>query len=101
MARSAGGLFRVVPNQPFAIGCFVQIRSSARLPLSSKAGQIMDIQPDDPCGPYLVSFANGLKFRYHQTEIMPVNGQGITAFNPPITDPASTDPRPINRIEVS
>ncbi|HET9129756.1 MAG TPA: hypothetical protein VFO86_02345 [Terriglobia bacterium] len=46
----------------------VRIRKSRRIPLSSKVGQIISVDPADKYGPFLVHFSNGLQFRYQEDE---------------------------------
>jgi hypothetical protein len=41
-----------------------------RSPLAGQPGRVAGISPRDACGPYLVQFANGLRFRYREDELV-------------------------------
>jgi hypothetical protein len=57
-----------------AVGSRVRVARTRRSPLPGELGSIMDINPDDSVGPFLVHFANGLQFRYRAQELEVVNG---------------------------
>jgi hypothetical protein len=52
-----------------AVGSRVRVIRRARSPLPGELGSIVDISLDDPLGPLLVQFANGLQFRYRAQEL--------------------------------
>ena len=58
----------------FAVGNCVRIARTVRSPLPGELGRILDICPDDPVGPFLVQFANGLQFRYRAEALEVVLG---------------------------
>jgi len=53
---------------PLEVGEFVRVRTWLS-PLSGQTGSIVGITPGDVYGPYLVSFGNGLLFRYQRNEL--------------------------------
>jgi hypothetical protein len=67
-----GDLFGEIPgnhcSDAVGIGSLVRIRSSFRSPLPGFFGVVIEISMTDSRGPYLVEFANGLRFRYHASE---------------------------------
>jgi hypothetical protein len=69
------------PGDPrlFAVGDRIRIARTARSPLPGELGSIMDISPDDPLGPFLVQFANGLQFRYRAQELEVVGTPALEA----------------------
>ena len=54
----------------FSAGDFVRVKAYRCSPLAGQSGRIAEITPGDPCGPYLVQFGNGLKFRYRGDELV-------------------------------
>src|SRR5262245_43430482 len=56
-------------SRRFAVGNCVRVARRARSPLPGELGSILDICLDDPVGPFLVQFANGLQFRYREEEL--------------------------------
>jgi hypothetical protein len=52
-----------------AAGNRVHVIRRARSPMPGELGVIVDICLDDPLGPLLVQFADGLQFRYHAQEL--------------------------------
>ena len=52
------------------VGTLVRIHDSATNPLAGHTGTIIAISSDDPYGSYLVSFENGLRFRYEASEFI-------------------------------
>ena len=50
-------------------GNHVYIRVSRRLPLAGHSGVVSAIEPDDPCGTYLVQFEDGMQFRYDRQDL--------------------------------
>ena len=62
--------------RPFAVGNLIRVVRTARSPMPGELGRIMDISLEDPLGPFLVQFANGLQFRYCAQELEVV---GVTS----------------------
>lgn len=56
----------------FNVGDAVRVRLKLS-PLAGRSGKILEINPDDSYGPYLVRFDNGLRFRYHGYELALTN----------------------------
>lgn len=54
-----------IPGQP------ARIRQSFHSPCSGRIGTLLEIDNSDTKGPYLVSFDDGLQFRYSKSEIEP------------------------------
>jgi hypothetical protein len=54
----------------FSIGDSVRVQDHWRSPLAGQPGRVAGISPRDACGPYLVQFANGLRFRYREDELV-------------------------------
>jgi hypothetical protein len=54
----------------FSTGDFVRVKKYRRSPLAGQSGTIAEITFGDPCGPYLVLFGNGLRFRYRGDELV-------------------------------
>jgi hypothetical protein len=50
-------------------GDIVRIKRSVRSPLSGGLGRVIEISINDLCGPYLVRFNDGLRFRYRAVEL--------------------------------
>jgi hypothetical protein len=50
-------------------GNHVRIRRSWRMPLAGQSGVISAIEPNDPCGTYLIQFKDGLQFRYERRDL--------------------------------
>jgi hypothetical protein len=57
----------------FKNGQTTRIRRSIHSPYSGQVGTVLDIAPADTKGAYLVSFSNGLQFRYSKREIEPLD----------------------------
>jgi hypothetical protein len=53
----------------FKIGQPARIRRSIHSPYSGRVGTVLDVEPSDTKGAYLVSFSDGLQFRYSKREI--------------------------------
>lgn len=67
--RWIGGRVQRVNRTPrLQVGVPVRVRRR-RSPLSGMTGKISVITPNDAYGPYLVTFENGLQFRYRQEEL--------------------------------
>ena len=60
------------PN--FKPGDIARIRSSIHSPYSGHTGTVLRVDNDDERGPYLVSFIDGLQFRYKAEEIELLGG---------------------------
>ena len=54
----------------FTTGDCVRVKKYRRSPLAGQSGTIAEITPGDACGPYLVLFGNGLRFRYRGDELV-------------------------------
>ncbi len=54
----------------FTTGDAVRVKEYRRSPLAGQSGTIAEITPGDSCGPYLVQFDNGLRFRYCGDELV-------------------------------
>src|SRR5215831_13214840 len=50
-------------------GNHVRIRRSWRLPLAGRSGVVTAIEPNDPYGPYLIEFDDGMQFRYERRDL--------------------------------
>jgi hypothetical protein len=48
--------------------------------MSAQVGTLISIKPEDPRGPYLVQFEDGLRYRYQSAELKEVQGRA-TDFN--------------------
>ena len=66
-----------VQSRPL-VGDVVRIRESWRLPLQGSQGTVSEIDYRDPYGVYLVTFENGLHFRYQVDNIIPVSDRAMT-----------------------
>ena len=55
-------------GQPLVVGDPVRVRTR-RSPLAGESGQVTEVSPADPYGPYLVQFNSGLRFRYCRNEL--------------------------------
>jgi hypothetical protein len=64
------GLSGMCDGSRFSIGDLVRVQDHWRSPLAGQPGRIAGISPRDACGPYLVQFANGLRFRYREDELV-------------------------------
>jgi len=49
-----------------------RVRHSIHSPYSGCAGIVLDFDPSDKRGAYLVQFSDGLKFRYNSRELEPL-----------------------------
>src|SRR4026209_768191 len=61
------------PN-PFNPGEAARIRYSIHSPYSGRAGIVLNVDPSDERGAYLILFSDGLQFRYKPQELEPLNG---------------------------
>jgi hypothetical protein len=50
-------------------GNHVRVRRSWRMPLAGHSGVVSAIEPNDPCGTYLIQFEGGLQFRYERRDL--------------------------------
>ncbi len=57
----------------FNPGDGARIRHSIHSPYSGRPGIVLDFDPDDEKGAYLVLFSDGLKFRYKPKELEPLD----------------------------
>jgi hypothetical protein len=60
------------PNT-FKSGDTARIRQSIHSPYSGRTGIVLDFDPSDNRGDYLVIFSDGLQFRYKPQELEPLN----------------------------
>jgi len=58
-----------------------RIRKSIRSPYSGHVGTILDIDMSDKNGAFLVSFSDGLQFRYTSREIEPLDAVPFSNLN--------------------
>jgi len=56
-------------RQQVKAGDIVRIKRSVKSPHSGCLGTVIEISVSDPCGPYLVCFNDGLRFRYRAIEL--------------------------------
>jgi len=61
------------------VGDLVRVSRRGRSPLAGSHGTVVRITEQDPYGPFLVEFPNGLRFRYRTNEIVAFP-QGSDAF---------------------
>jgi len=61
------------------VGSTARIRRTWRSPYGGRLGIVAAIERNDPYGPYIVKFEDGLHFRYHRHELEPVPA-GSTYF---------------------
>jgi len=57
------------------VGDLVRIRRRRRSPLAGSYGIVLSITEQDPYGPFLVEFPNGLRFRYGADEVVASPGR--------------------------
>jgi hypothetical protein len=60
----------------FKPGDRVHIKPSVRTPYSNHFGILTNVTPEDPLGPFLVRFDDGVEFRYHSAELQ--NAPGVS-----------------------
>jgi hypothetical protein len=61
-----------------------RVRQSIHSPYSGRAGIVLDFDPSDKRGAYLVLFSDGLRFRYKGEEL-----ESLAAPTPPSAPPPS------------
>src|SRR5262249_37917930 len=54
------------------VGSTARIRRTRRSPYGGRLGIVSAIEPNDPYGPYIIEFEDGLHFRYQCQELEPV-----------------------------
>lgn len=54
---------------PLFAGDYIRVRRTARSPMPGQMGRVMTVSSNDPLGPYLVEFENGMRFRYRHSEL--------------------------------
>src|SRR5262249_47397308 len=64
-------------------GDIVRIKRSMRSPLSGCLGRVIEISGNDPFGPYLVGFNDGLRFRYRAVELEDSRIERASVKTPP------------------
>jgi hypothetical protein len=57
----------------FNPGESARVRQSIHSPYSGQTGIVLDFDPSDNRGAYLVIFSDGLQFRYRPQELEPLN----------------------------
>jgi hypothetical protein len=57
----------------FSPGESAKVRQSIHSPYSGRTGIVLDFDPSDKRGAYLVIFSDGLQFRYKPQELEPLN----------------------------
>jgi len=62
------------PNS-FNPGESARVRQSIHSPYSGRDGIVMDFDPSDKKGAYLLQFSDGLQFRYKPQELEPLNSR--------------------------
>ena len=65
------------PNT-FNPGESARVRESIHSPYSGRTGIVLDFDPSDKRGAYLVIFSDGLQFRYRPQELEPLNAANPT-----------------------
>ena len=56
-------------------GDAARVRYSIHSPYSGYTGVVMNVDPTEKRGPYLVMFSDGLQFRYSEQELEPADGR--------------------------
>src|SRR5262249_38701179 len=70
-------------RQQLKDGDIVLIKRSVRSPLSGCLGRVIEISVNDPSGPYLVGFNDGLRFRYRAVELEDSRIERASVKTPP------------------
>jgi hypothetical protein len=60
-------------SSTFNPGESARVRESIHSPYSGRTGIVLDFDPSDKRGAYLVIFSDGLQFRYRPQELEPLN----------------------------
>ena len=60
-------------SSTFNPGESARVRQSIHSPYSGRTGIVLDFDPSDKRGAYLVVFSDGLQFRYNLQELEPLN----------------------------
>ena len=59
----------VMNLERFKVGESVRVRRNRRSPYSGCSGSVIDFDPDDRFGAYLIQFDDSLQFRYRRDEL--------------------------------